>query len=144
MTTVAFHFNVADRLAYTCRLLRKAVAGGVEVVVIGSGDTLTQLDRELWTFSSTDFVTHYRQEVSESIAGQSSVVLAESIQGALQRDVLVNLGELVPDNFERFDRVIEVVSKETNEKIAARLRWKHYAHAGINLVQHDLDQKVDP
>ena len=41
MTEVAFHFNVPDRLAYTCRLVRKAYAAGGRTVVVapaGAGD----------------------------------------------------------------------------------------------------------
>ena len=31
MTEIAFHFNAPDKLAYACRLLRKAVASGARV-----------------------------------------------------------------------------------------------------------------
>jgi len=146
VTTVAFHFNVVDRLAYTCRLIRKAVAGGVRVVVNGSSETLSQLDRDLWTFSSTDFVTHCLLEVSTTdVAARSAVLLSESTQFTQftpHVDVLLNLGDMIPENFERFDRVIEVVGKEVDDKRSARLRWKHYSQAGIPLVRHDMDQKI--
>ena len=33
MTEVEFHFNVGDKLAYSCRLLRKARAGGAKIMV---------------------------------------------------------------------------------------------------------------
>jgi len=141
VTTVAFHFNVVDRLAYTCRLIRKAVAGGATLVVTGSSETLSQLDHDLWTLSSTDFVTHCRPEVSTDLAARSAVLLSESAQLTTHADVLVNLGDPVPAHFQQFDRVIEVVGKEADDKRAARLRWKHYSQAGIPLVQHDLDQK---
>ena len=59
MTEVAFHFNAPDRVAYACRLLRKAVASGAKLVVTGSPDVLQQLDRALWTFSAVDFVPHF-------------------------------------------------------------------------------------
>jgi hypothetical protein len=35
MTEIAFHFNVPDKLAYSCRLLRKAYLSGARVVVTG-------------------------------------------------------------------------------------------------------------
>lgn len=141
MTTVAFHFNVADRVAYTCRLIRKAVAGGAKLVVTGSDETLTQLDRDLWTFSSTDFVPHCRSDVSQDLAGRTSVLLSESAQFSPYVDVLVNLGDPVPEYFQRFDRVIEVVGKDADDKRSARLRWKHYSQVGIPLIQHNIDQK---
>ena len=33
MTEIEFHFNVHDKLAYTCRLLRKACRTGARAVV---------------------------------------------------------------------------------------------------------------
>ena len=47
MTEVAFHFNVPDKLHYTCRLLRKARLSGVALVVTGQADFLQALDGAL-------------------------------------------------------------------------------------------------
>ena len=33
MTEVTFHFNAPDKLGYACRLLRKAVGKGANVIV---------------------------------------------------------------------------------------------------------------
>ena len=58
MTEIAFHVNVPDRLAYACRLLRKAVRQGARVAVTAPPATLRGLDRALWTFEPTEFVPH--------------------------------------------------------------------------------------
>ena len=60
MAAVAFHFGMADRLAYSCRLLRKASRAGARVVVTGEAATLDQLDRLLWVFDPLEFVPHWR------------------------------------------------------------------------------------
>jgi DNA polymerase III subunit chi len=52
--------------------------------------------------------------------------------------VLVNLGQGMPEGFERFDRVIEVVTHDEADRNAARVRWKHYAERGYTMVRHDL------
>ena len=44
MTTVDFHTGVADKLGYTCRLLRKAYRAGNQVVVAGAPEQLARLD----------------------------------------------------------------------------------------------------
>jgi DNA polymerase-3 subunit chi len=45
----------------------------------------------------------------------------------------------VPPGFERFARVVEVVSASDEEdRQLARLRWKHYAAQGIAIKRHDL------
>ncbi|MFZ3129456.1 MAG: DNA polymerase III subunit chi, partial [Rhodoferax sp.] len=58
MTEVAFHFGAPDRLAYVCRLLRKAVGSGARVVVLADTDVVQQIDADLWALSATDFVAH--------------------------------------------------------------------------------------
>ena len=60
MTEIAFHFNAPDKLAYACRLLRKAVSSGARVVVTGTPASLQALDTLLWTFSPLEFVAHCR------------------------------------------------------------------------------------
>jgi DNA polymerase-3 subunit chi len=54
---------------------------------------------------------------------------------------LVNLGEQVPAGFERFERVIEVVSLDEQDRQMARSRWKHYAEHGYAITRHDLNLK---
>lgn len=144
MTSVAFHFNVGDRLYYTCRLVRKAVASGTALVVKGPGTLLEQFDRELWTFSATEFVPHAHVNDSASLVCRSAVLLCESLDNAPVRDLLVNLAEDVPTGFEVFDRVIEIVSEDPVERGHARQRWKHYSKVGLKLIQHDLGQRTSP
>jgi DNA polymerase-3 subunit chi len=59
-------------------------------------------------------------------------------------DVLVNLGDEVPGGFDRFKRLIEVVSSDDHGKAQARLRWKHYKSLGYELLQHDLSKPSEP
>ncbi|MFZ4479708.1 MAG: DNA polymerase III subunit chi [Rhodoferax sp.] len=141
MTEVAFHFNAPDRMAYGCRLLRKAVGNGARVVVTGSAETLQQLDVALWTFSATDFVPHCRLDSDARIVAASPVILATTVDLAPHRQVLLNLGEGVPDGFESFDRVIELVGLDDDDRLRARIRWKRYAEGGHAIVRHDLASK---
>ena len=52
--------------------------------------------------------------------------------------MLVNLGAAVPEGFERFERLIEVVTVEDEDRQRARQRWKHYADRGYAITRHDL------
>ena len=142
MTTVAFHFNVPDRLVYTCRLLRKAIAGRARLIVTGSADTLKLLDQDLWAFSATGFLPHCGNDANTMVLRRSPVLLVESIWGVPHHGILVNLGDLIPEGFQQFDRVIEVVGKDVDERHAARLRWKQYLNSGFDLIRHDFDQKA--
>ncbi|AEG93035.1 DNA polymerase III subunit chi [Ramlibacter tataouinensis] len=141
MTEVAFHFNAPDKLGYACRLLRKAQAGGAQVVVTGAPELLRELDTALWTFSALDFVPHCHDAVAfEAVRRRTPVVLAESVRSAPHRQVLVNLGTGVPEGFEGFERLIEVVTGQDEDRLQARRRWKHYADRGYGIIRHDLAQ----
>lgn len=144
MTEVAFHFNAPDKLAYACRLLRKAVGSGARVVVTGSPQALAQLDAQLWTFSQTDFIAHARIPADAAVLAASPVILCEQTgagEPLPHRQVLLNLGASVPGGFDGFERLIEVVSQDAQDRQLARSRWKHYTDLGYAITRHDLNLK---
>jgi DNA polymerase-3 subunit chi len=141
MTEIAFHFNAPDKLAYACRLLRKAVSSGARVVVTGAPASLQALDTLLWTFSPHEFVAHCRAGSPAEQLMASPVVLAAQIEGAPElphHQVLLNLGDEVVLGYERFKRTIEVVTLGDEDRQLARQRWKHYADRGYAITRHDL------
>jgi DNA polymerase III subunit chi len=137
LTEVAFHFNAPDSVAYACRLLRKAVSAGAKVVT-GTPATLKQLDVALWTFAATDFVPHCLLRGDPRVIAASPVILTTLIESAPHREVLLNLGDSIPLGFDLFERVIEVVSLDEEERLAARSRWTEYTRLGYQLQRHDL------
>ena len=51
MSRVDFHSNVPDKLAYACRLARKAYMAGNKVVVLAQDSAqLDALNTAMWTF----------------------------------------------------------------------------------------------
>lgn len=142
MTEIAFHFGAPDKLAYACRLLRKAAGSGAKVMVVGDAATVAQLDADLWALSPIDFVPHCPDTADAYVQQRSTVVLtAGAVRRSAVRDVLVNLGNAVPDGFEVFNRLIEVVSTDEADRDLARLRWKFYTENGYSITRHDLALK---
>jgi len=147
MTEVEFHFNVGDKLAYSCRLLRKARAGGAKIMVTAEPNLLAQLDQMLWTFASTEFLPHCRGDADPATLALTPIVLATSptdpaFDGS-SHAVLVNLGQGVPDGFERFERFIELVGSAEDDRLSARQRWKHYKDRGYALKKFDLSSTAE-
>lgn len=141
MTEVSFHVNAADKLGYACRLLRKAVGTGARVVVTGQQAQLGELDVMLWTFSPLDFIAHCRgASASPAVQSLTPVVLADSLQAVPHHQVLVNLGPSVPEGFERFERLIEVVGANEDDLQQGRRRWKHYKDRGYAVAKHELQE----
>jgi DNA polymerase-3 subunit chi len=139
LTEVAFHFNAPDKQAYVCRLARKALRHRARLVILGAPQLLKALSPRLWSVSPTDFLAHAGEGDGAALMAFSPIVLLEQRDAAPHHDTLVNLGADVPPGFERFARVVEVVSASDEEdRQLARLRWKHYAAQGIAIKRHDL------
>lgn len=144
MTEITFHFNVPDRQHYSCRLLRRAYAAGASVVVVGQADALNTLDAQLWAMQPIEFTPHCRRETASAQSVlMSPIVLAESLSELRCDDVLMNLSDTVPTEFERFERLIEVVTIDEDDRAAARHRWKYYASRGYVLKRHDFVSTED-
>lgn len=137
-TKVEFHTQATNRLLYACRLLRKAAASEARVLVTADEETLLQLDQLLWTFSGTDFVPHCLSDAPTQVLENTPIVLTQSPPAHATQAILLNLGPDLPAGFEQFERIIEIVSEDLNDKQQARSRWKRYASAGCELSSHDL------
>lgn len=141
MTEIAFHFNVPGKVAYACRLLRKAYAGGGPVGVVAPPQTLQELDAALWSFSALDFIPHCAASAPADVLAASPIVLAPDCAALAQAGVLVHLGDEVPTGFERFARLIELVDTSDGDRAQARQRWRHYTEQGYAIQRHDLAAK---
>ncbi len=142
MASVAFHLYADDKYLYSSRLIRKAVGKGAKLVVTGSADTLQALDQLLWTFSVTEFLPHCDAQAILNLRQRSPVLLTQSIHDAPSDSILINLGARVPDGFDRFQRVIEVVADDDDDRQLARQRWKNYVSRGVAPTKYDLDLKA--
>lgn len=137
-TAVEFHTGIADKVGFTCRLLRKAYRKGVRLVVTGPAPLLATLDRELWTFAERDFIPHLRwtPAVQAATAARTPIWLVDGDTPDAAPAVLVNLGAPTPVDPARFERIIEVLSADADDLQPGRERWRAYLAAGLSPVRH--------
>ena len=136
---VAFHTGVEDKLAHTCRLLRKAYRQGARVAVSGSTPQLQRLDQALWTFEPQEFVPHLRLAAGRAPAAsqlRTPIWLLEPGAQAPHHEVLVNLGPERWPGDGAFARIVEIVSREPEDVQAGRRRWKQYEAEGWPITHH--------
>ncbi|MDP9045179.1 MAG: DNA polymerase III subunit chi [Pseudomonadota bacterium] len=141
MTEVSFHFNVPDRTDYVCRLVRKAMRTRASVVLAGPATALAHFDRALWTFDDLEFLPHRVLAPGETVparAAPTRVWLVQDATHAAQHEVLINLGAAPAAGFESYERLIEVVSADDDDRAAARARWKYYAGRGYAIHTHEV------
>ena len=120
------------------------MGSGAKVVVTGDEESLQALDTQLWTFSALEFLPHCRADSPLEQRVVSPIVLAAQLDASEtlpHHQVLVNLGDGVAPGYERFERTIEVVTLDEQDRHNARLRWKHYADRGYAITRHDLKLK---
>jgi DNA polymerase-3 subunit chi len=141
VTTVEFHTGVADPLAFACRLLRKAYRQGARVAVSAPPTVLAALDERLWTFEAQAFVPHLRWTPARSAqAARTPIWLIEGAPPPGSPPVLVNLGASPapgPAGTGAFERIIEIVSTDDDDRRAARARWRAYEAQGLPITHHN-------
>jgi DNA polymerase-3 subunit chi len=138
MTEVAFHFNAPDKLGYACRLLRKAYLRGARVAVWVEERDRAALDAALWTMGNGEFIPHSGPMDAARVQARSPIHIASEVPAPGKATVLVNLRLDMPEGYERYARVIEVVTGDENDRGHARERWKRYKAQGIEPQRHDL------
>jgi len=137
LTTIDFYFNAEDRLQVACRLAGKALAQRKRVVIYAPDPALARgLDQKLWTWPAIAFVPHCLAE--DPLAADTPVVIALDATRAPQGDVLLNLATDCPGFFERYDRLLEVVAADADDRRAARARYAWYRDRGYAIRSHDL------
>jgi len=138
--TIDFHVNVEHCIAYACRVVRKARGAGHTVLVFCRDDERrSRLDLALWTFSALDFLPHV--DLPSPLAAHTPVWLCRTPPAA-RRDLLLLLDdEPAPqfaDWFPQFDRVIDVVSADPQQRALGRTRFRAYRDAGFSAVAHEI------
>lgn len=131
MTRVDFHSQVPDKIHYSCRLIRKARTANCQILVLSEDEQQAQaLDQALWNFSASDFLPHVMLE--NPLAAQTPIIITTALPTALpHHDLLINLSQHLPDNFQQFNRVIEVISQQEQDAASGRQRFRLYQQQGV-------------
>jgi DNA polymerase-3 subunit chi len=137
MTSIDFYFNAADKLQVACRLAAKAVAQSRRLLIYApQPDAAQRIDRMLWTWPATGFVPHCA--VHDAAAAETPVLIASAPEALAPCEVLLNLDAATPPAFERFERLLEIVAVEDEDRRAARERYRFYRERGYAIADHDL------
>ena len=140
MTEVFFYHGAADKIAAACALLGGAYAQKKPMLVYAPEKELANsLDRHLWMQPALGFVPHCRAD--SPLAGETPVLITDNLDQPAQTDRLMNLDHAAPPGFERFQRLIEVVGQDEDDRLAARTRVKFYKDSGCDVQYFDLSNR---
>jgi DNA polymerase III subunit chi len=137
VTTIDFYFNAPDRLQVACRLAAKAMADGKRMLIYApDAEMAAKLDKLMWTWPATGFVPHVAAD--DPLAPDTPVLISRADDTPAQCPVLLNLSHESPPHFASFDRLLEIVGLEDDDKQAGRDRYKLYRSRGYAIANHDL------
>ncbi|HET7159494.1 MAG TPA: DNA polymerase III subunit chi [Burkholderiales bacterium] len=141
MTQIDFYTNVIDKLTTACRIAAKAYSVGRRTLVFcPDAEVATRIDRMLWTTPATGFIPHCAS--ASPLASVTPIIIDHSDSGAEPAcdQVLLNLRPEWPPFFGRFERLIEIVSMDDEDRQRARERFKFYRDRGYEIRTHDLNE----
>ena len=125
-----------QRWTFACRLTEKAYRKDLRIVILS--DSLADarsLDDLLWTFNDRSFIPHQLLEAGTPDAG-ARVYLAASSGAAPAADLLVNLTANLPQHWERYARIAEIIDADEERRRLGRERFKTYREHKVPLETH--------
>lgn len=139
MTQIDFYTHVEDKLRAACALSAKAFSLGHKVTVFcANPETAQRFDRLLWTTPAIGFVPHCAPD--DPLAAVTPVIVDCHGEKLLHDEVLLNLRPEWPPFFSRFQRLIEIVSLDDEDRASARERFRFYRDRGYEIRTHDLSK----
>jgi DNA polymerase-3 subunit chi len=139
MTEILFYTFADDPLDVARRVAAKAYGQGRQVMIYApDAATADAIDRLLWTTPALGFVPHCRD--SDRLADETPVLIGANPDALRKADVMINLHREQPPAFARFERVVEIVGQDENERELGRDRYRFYQARGYALKTHDLRQ----
>ena len=125
------------RALLACRLADKAYSLGHTVYLLTASEMqAAALDDLLWTFRQDSFIPHERYPFAG--AESSPVLVGAAAPTAINTQVLVNLTDTFPEDFERFERVVELVDQHPDVLAKSRERFRQYRERGFIPESHKL------
>lgn len=140
MTEVRFYYNAPDRLRAACVITGKAVAQGHRVLVFApDAATARQYDIQLWSQQPQSFVPHV--SIDSALAARTPVVITTRLADLPHDDLMLNLADDLPEGFDHFRQLVEIVGADEAGRAAARSRWRFYRERSHPVQAFDLSAR---
>ena len=136
MTRIDFYFNVANKSQLVVDLVQAALVKRRQVTILTADElAASQLSSDLWQTKPESFLPNVRANALHAAAtpvliGLQSDNLSNDV---MQDDMLINLTAAEPVFFSRFTQLVELVSDDEQDKMAARARFKFYRDRGYEI-----------
>jgi DNA polymerase III subunit chi len=137
MTEISFYTYAADKLAVARQLVTKAREKKQNVLIYATDKSVAaDIDRLLWTQPALSFIPHCLDD--DPLAAVTPVLIGTQADDLPSADIIINLSDEPPPVFSRFNRLMEIVSRDEHDLTIGRQRYRFYKDRGYELTNHDL------
>ena len=125
------------RNLYACRIIEKAYSAGHRVYIhTATLEDAQNFDAQLWTFRDISFVPH--EIYNQKPESDAPVLIGYDIKPTEQKDILINIAAEIPEFYQQFNHIIEVVPNNDKLKKAARKKYKIYQEQGYQMENFNI------
>ncbi|HEY4445028.1 MAG TPA: DNA polymerase III subunit chi [Steroidobacteraceae bacterium] len=136
--------SAKQRWACACRLTEKAYLKDLSIVIVSDTlDDARALDDLLWTFNERSFIPHKLCMDEQSMDPAAKVHLAVPPTALPAADLLVNLTARLPERWELYPRIAEIIDADEDRRRLGRERFKSYRDLKVTLETHQLDETAE-
>ncbi|OAI47471.1 hypothetical protein AYO45_05745 [Gammaproteobacteria bacterium SCGC AG-212-F23] len=126
-----------NRLPFACKLIEKAYKQRHRIYIhTDNKPEAHQLDELLWTYRDDSFLPH--NIYGDGPEPAPPIQIGINTTPEKHHDILINLSPQVPEFYVQFNRILELVSNETDVQQAARERYRYYQTQGATINTHKL------
>ena len=127
-----------ERYLFACKLIEKAYrSGSFAYVLTDSIDQSQLIDDLLWTFRAGSFIPH-QQYTGEMPAVENVVLIGSNTPPKNWLKTVINLSSETPQDFQKADRILEILDNSEVTKTWGRSRYRQYQQAGLEITTHKL------
>ena len=142
MAEVSFYLlpseSLQDRYQFACKLIEKAYRSGQFCYVLtDSAEQSRMIDDLLWTFRAGSFIPH--QIYTGELPNIEKVILIGSLNAPENwQKTVINLSSYCPEEFDKIERVLEILDNSEATKELGRNRYRQYQQSGVNITTHKI------
>ena len=126
-----------DRFLLACRLVERIHGAGHRILIqVTDRDEARHLDRLLWTFKQQSFLPHGL--ANDADREFTPVLIGHDNDPGQENQVLINLAPEVPTFFGSFERLCELIDRDSQVREAGRKRYVYYRDRGYPLHHHEI------
>jgi len=124
-----------DPLLLVCELAKRAFDSGQPTLILArSLEESERLDEKLWEFDDQTFIPH--QIAGDEDDAITPVLIVPPDTVTADRALIINLRDDCAPGL--FERVLEVVPADEDQRLGSRKRWATYKAAGFEVAKHDM------